>query len=791
MTELRAVESEAQWPKAGTRPILFVVDAGTAVERRLLDDWIERRRPAGASFQVADLPTIGRRRLRRAEGELALRAAIKDAGDALVVPIRVVWFGPGGPKRRTPRLLDLIALGDAREPNRLRQEWISRFRPDRIRIVAADAADVAELRRRWVDARSRSPEDPHGFADFVALQASLALERGERRLRGNCYKVPKFLAEDLTGRSSYRLGILRLADTTGEDPEELIGRTTRYLREIAATHSTYVIDLIAALIRVLYTQGYHRRIDYDHEQLQRLAEMGQHHSLIFLPSHKSNLDHLVLMYILYENGLPPNHTAGGINMNFFPVGPLIRRAGVFFIRRSFKDNEPYKFTLKHYLDYLLSKRFPLEWFMEGGRSRSGKLREPRYGMLAYIADSYRRGSCDDAALLPVSIAYDQIQDVGSYAAEQRGGGKEKESFTWMVKAIRSLRRRYGRIYVRFGDAVMLSERLSPYEPGGEAADPDEKALEVQKLAFEVGDRINRVTPITPISLVTLALLGNRERALTIAETCEIVSEFVEDVRRRDLPTTEPLHYDRPEQVREALDALVGNGVVTRHDGGTETVYEITHEQHLAAAYYRNTIIHFFTTGAIAELALIAAAEAAADREVVFWEEVAALRDQFKFEFYFAAREEFRAEVEAELADADAQWRSALGGSRDDVLGLLRRTRPYAAHWVLRPIVEAYHVVADALVARDYRVDVDRKAFIPECLALGRQYLAQRRIRSPEGVSTVLYETAIKLADNRGLLEGGDIGTLEARGAWAAEIRALVGRIDAVSALVEAHRTGMA
>src|SRR5207247_7828885 len=126
------------------------------------------------------------------------------------------------------------------------------------------------------------------------------------------------------------------------------------------------------------------------------------------------------------------HTAGGINMNFFPMGGLMRRTGIFFIRRSFKDNEVYKFVLRQYIDYLIEKRFPLEWYIEGGRSRSGKLLPPRFGLLAYVVDSYRRGRADDVALIPVSIAYDQISDVQDYAHEQRGGVKQRESFGWFV-----------------------------------------------------------------------------------------------------------------------------------------------------------------------------------------------------------------------------------------------------------------------------------------------------------------------------------------------------------------------
>ena len=373
-------------------------------------------------------------------------------------------------------------------------------------MIAGEPAPVSAVKRRWVEARAKSLDDFSGFAEFVAIQASLALERSERKLRGNRYKVPRFLAEDLLSQASFRLGLLQLAERTGQRAEAIARLSARYIREIAATHSTFVIDLMAALIRVLYTQGYQRRIYYDRQELRRLYELGQEHPLVFLPSHKSNLDHLVLMYVLYENGLPPNHTAGGINMNFLPVGPIIRRAGVFFIRRSFKDNEPYKFVLKRYLDFLLSKRFPLEWFIEGGRSRSGKLRPPKYGMLAYVVDSYRRGSCDDVVLIPVSIAYDQIQDIGAYTTEQQGGEKERESFSWMVRAIRTLRRRYGRIHLRLGEPVSVAGSLPQYRPGVEG-DPDARSLEIQKLAFEVSNRINRVTPITPISLVTLALLG--------------------------------------------------------------------------------------------------------------------------------------------------------------------------------------------------------------------------------------------------------------------------------------------
>src|SRR5206468_2421870 len=334
--------------------------------------------------------------------------------------------------------------------------------------------------------------------------------------------------------------------------------------------------------RFMYTQGYGETLHYDRVQLEALAALGQRHPLVFLPTHKSMLDSLVLKYALYENGLPPNHTAGGINMNFFPMGALMRRTGIFFIRRSFKDNEVYKFVLHQYIDYLVEKRFPLEWYIEGTRSRSGKLMPPRFGLLAYVVDAYRRGRSEDVFLVPVSIAYDQIQDVAGYAAEERGGRKRPESFGWFLRFVRALR-------------------------------------------------------------------GVSSRALSVEETIASLRNLLDYVRRRDLPTAGALDLDTPAGVRRTLDALVENRVVTCFAEGPDAVYAISPEKHLIASYYRNTIIHFFVNGAIAELALLRAAEdGVADPPEEFWDEAMRLRDLLKFEFFFADKEAFREELRAEV-----------------------------------------------------------------------------------------------------------------------------------------------
>jgi len=776
------------------RRVVFLLDACSRTELRILQQWItEHHAPTGIAWDAIPIPPT-RRRGRTTRPDPRLDAALTSTDDPMLPPLRVAWLpgpGEGGPRRR---FLKLLLLGDPRDPGRMRQAVGAR-QSARYQVVAGEAAPVSELRERWRRAGGADLGETTGLADFVTRQAALALERAERRVRGLRYKVPRFVREDILARPAFRGGIARLAQQLGKPEAAVLREAERYLKEIAATHSPYVIDLTAQLIHLLYTRAYGEALHYDRGELERIYALAQRYPVVFLPSHKSNLDHLVLQYALHENGHPPNHTAGGINMNFFPVGPLVRRSGVFFIRRTFKDNPVYKFVLQSYIDYLIEKRFSLEWYIEGGRSRSGKLLPPRFGLLANVVDAYRRGKSEDVVLIPVAIAYDQIQDVGSYTAEQHGAAKQKESFGWFVNVIRGLQTRFGDIYIRFGKPISLAQQLGPPDPmaaeHGSRDDTEEQHLSIQKLAFEVAVRINHVTPITPTSLVALAMLGRGDRALSVPEMVIALQNLVQYIRRRGLPTTVELGLDSPQSVQRTLDALVASGVVTCYAEGPEAVYAVGPEQHLTAAYYRNTIIHFFVPGSIAEIALLRAAEDHVEnRRATFWDEAMRLRDLLKFEFFFSEKDRFREELADEIALHDDKWESDLARGPAALQALVRSFRPFNAHRILRPYLHAYLVVADTLLLEKPDAPLDQGAFLGRCMALGKQYLLQRRIRSAESVSKVLFETALRLANNRGLLEIGAPDLAERRKAFADEIRGAIRRTDAIDLLAQSRVAGL-
>ncbi|NNC90900.1 MAG: glycerol-3-phosphate 1-O-acyltransferase [Acidimicrobiia bacterium] len=757
--------NEPPWPDAEGRPIAFLIDTSNRLERDLINDWIERTSPFHAYVETADIPPSRRHRRHRRLSPV-LRATLGRTDDPLLVPLRIVWLAQDRGGIRRIRLSDLVMTGDPRDPDPIRARWIRARHPDRVRLVLGAPAPLSTLRAGW--AEQAHLED---FTEFVAHRAWLALERAERELRGNRYKVPKFVQEDIVSRHDFQQKVIDIGRADDKPGEWALRKSNRYVKEIAATHSPIVIDLVANAVHWLYSKTY-TDIDYNRRELREIYTLGQQAPLVFLPSHKSNFDHLILQYLLWENDFPPNHTAGGINMNFFPIGPILRRAGVFFIRRSFKDNHLYKAVLRAYIDFLLERRFPLEWYIEGGRSRLGKLRSPRFGMLSYVADSYRRGKSDEVFLIPISIAYDQIIDIGSYAAEQRGESKDTEGAGWLVRTISHLKLRGGKVHLRFGEPISVSKEVTI------GHEPDEHTIEIRKLAFEVSRRINEVTPITPTAMVTIAMLANEDRALTLQEITDYTTELNAYVAKRDLPTTFEDPLDSRRELSAMLGLLVQQNIISAFEGGLATVWRIQPDQHHAAAYYRNTVIHFFVTGAIAELALLKAAETDGDRRQVFWDEVMALRDLLKYEFFFSEKDIYREEVHQELAYRDSAWEERLDGDPERIRKLLRKMRILRSQWVLRPFMEAYGVVADVLAVAEE--PIDRKTAIDRSLALGKQYRLQNRIAAEESVSKTVFESAFQLAGNRGLL--GEEWSADEIGAFSDEIRDVLRRIAVIDSL---------
>ena len=744
-------------------PVVVLADARTPTERELIAGWARAERP-GAELIDCDDP--------------ALAARLERGDDPSVEPVRVTWLPRERDGDRRVHTADLLALTNPHRPWAPLQARIARRDPDRARVTAGEPATLSDLRARFRDEVGGGPD---GFGAFVARQATLAVERAERQVIGDRYKVPRLVAEQITASAGFRERVGELADRLGRPADAVLAEAAGGLQELAAVQSRLVIDVYRTVMGPLHKRAWNVRVD--DAGLEALRELNRHHALVFLPSHRSYADPLVLGQVLDERGFPPNHTLGGANMSFWPLGPLARRSGMIFIRRSFRDDEVYKLAIREYFGYLAAKRFNLEWYIEGGRSRTGKLRAPRYGLLRYLIDAVEARRTDDVYLVPVAITYDQLAEVGLMAAEERGAKKQAEGLGWLAGYARAQQRAIGTVDVRFGEALSLAERL---DAGRAAGAPRTRTM--QKVAFEVCDGINRVTPIVPTSLVALALLGVEGRALTLPEVQALLAPLLDYVDARALPVSggvAPLRRDPA--VRATLDRLAGAGVVTAYADGTEPVFTIQPDRHHVAAFYRNSAIHWFVNRAIVELATLHAAECdSADPLDDAWHEALRLRELLVHEFFFADKRVFSDQLEAETGLLDPGWR-ARTGSPEQAQAMLEDTGFLLAHRVLRPFLEGYLVVADRLAARDPREPIEEPRFLDECRAVGGQWLLQRRLHSPESVSRELFATALRLARHRDLVDPGREEVAARRREFLAEVRGAVEHTTTIAELDERSR----
>jgi glycerol-3-phosphate O-acyltransferase len=752
---------------------VLLVQAGTPTEARLIS---ERVAAAGGTDQ--DLVSLGPAGDPGAEvpPEVLVRG-----DDTVLVPVRVAWLPEDG--RGGARLVDMLPGRDPYRPSERRQQRILARHPAQARVVAGEPATIGSLRERWAEATGG--DDPDDFGTYAARRATLALDWAEYQLRGPRYKTPSLVKEEILSSRRFRAGLRAVRRGPGEDPPSL-QEAGKILDELAAGWSRRLIDVMPTVGRLIFQRGFDRQIDYDPAQVERLRAALQRHPGILLWSHRSNLDSLVLSAVMQEQGLPPAHVFAGINMAFGPVGAILRRGGVIFIRRSLGDDPLYRYALREYVGYVLEKRFNLSWSIEGTRSRTGKMLPPRLGLLSYAADAYLQGRVDDISLLPVSITFDQLHEISEYAAYARGGVKKPEGFGWLYGFVKAQgARHYGKIYVRFGEAVAMSSFLGP--PGGEiATDPAARRLALQKTAFEVAWRINQGMPVTATAIITTILLATRGTALTFDEIRLALTDALAYLDSRAIARTASARaLSAAEPVRATLDALSEGSLVTAVTDGRDPVWLIGPEHQLAATFYRNSAIHFLLDTALCELAVLRAGDDATDPIGAFWAEITWLRDLLKFEFYFRERQEFRRQIQAEMDRHDPAWEERLRSGPQAADALLAEMRPLVSQVIVRPFVEAYRLVADVLASEHVAVgkagmadDAEVKA---RALGLGHQYVAQGRLRSSESVSVLLFQTALQLARNRGLFDPGeDLG--KRRAAFLTELRDLLRRIDRIEDL---------
>jgi glycerol-3-phosphate O-acyltransferase len=551
--------------------------------------------------------------------------------------------------------------------------------------------------------------------------------------------------EALLGSDEFLSATEQMASQLGRDAADVRTEAAVYVREMAASHVPPVVRAWHALSAWL-VRGFQVVIDDD--DLAELRALDRNHALIFLISHRSYLDQFSFPPRLVQGGITPTFGLAGANLNFFPLGTLARRNGFIPVRRATGDIPAYRLALRAVVGRMVSSGRNLVWSIEGGRTRTGKLRPPRYGLLRYVTDAVESVRSDKTLAVPVSILFDQLplHEVKLMVEEARGLPKKPENVRWLVSYARGLRHRLGRIYINFGPPVPLYERIVALRSEGLT---DRQVVE--RIALDICHRLNQTTPVCATAAVCVAMLGE-DRALTLDEVCATVAPLARYLAARGWPIAGGADLTDRATVSQTLHDLVGSGVLTCYSGGPTTVWGIGDDQHLIVAVYRNSAIHVLFMRAIAELALLAIVRTPAATKRTGWEKALAVRELLKFDFFFAGREEFADELWNEFAIMTGRSHDPSAPlDTDEAVRSLHESDLLVAHLVLRPFVDAYRVVAEELMRIDHGRNVDERLLLKRCLRLGRQWSLQHRI-TEESVSGEMFNTAVKLARHRGLLD---------------------------------------
>lgn len=382
-------------------------------------------------------------------------------------------------------------------------------------------------------------------------------------------------------------------------------KARKYVDEIAADYREGLIRIGEKLLARIWNKIYDG-IDIGHaERVRELAANG--HEIIYVPCHRSHMDYLLLTYVIYHEGLVTPHIAAGINLNFWPAGPIFRRGGAFFLRRSFAGNKLYSSVFREYLELLFNKGYSVKYFPEGGRSRTGRLLPPKTGMLAMTLQAITKGVNRPVSIVPVYLGYEHVMEVKSYMKELKGKSKKKESPTQVFSAMRKLKN-YGHGYVNFGEPIslhsFLDKQIPDWRDGVSKDDKKPKWLTpaVNSLANEVMTRINKNAALNGTALLAFVLLSTKTHIMSRQELVKAIDDFLTLFKANPYSNDATFPHEEAEAIVERTLAL--NRFEQSHDHYGEMVSP-KKDYSVLLTFYRNNILHMFALPSLVMAAIFA------------------------------------------------------------------------------------------------------------------------------------------------------------------------------------------
>ncbi len=766
----------------------------------------ERHGPSSVLLFLKRRPNLleggGWHRRAKSEGDEVLRAVLEMQHDAsrpiLLVPQTFTWARRPGDHQ--PHLPDLL-LGTREYPGNVRSAMHFLLRSQHVTLRGADPVNLASLLHLETEATGIEP-DPERLVRRVTYALMTRIER-ERRAALGPVKKPADRVRDEIIRSPKLQSIIQGLAGEGKAEQAIVtARAYRMLLELEALPDPGAVHAFELALDVVVKRLF-EGIEIDQPGLDQVREAYKRGTVVFLPSHKSHVDYLILSYVLTRAGLQPPLVAAGDNLKFFPMGPLFRRGGAFFIRRSFRGDRLYTAVVEAYLRRLVRDGWPLEFFLEGGRSRTGKLLSPKVGLLTFVCDAALSLPQREVSFVPVSIGYERLPEEHSYAREMSGGEKHKESAEAMLRGSRVLTQFYGRVNLQLGSPLTLDEVRQQLGVRDVPLTPATRRAVIQRMAHLVMAEINRVSLVTPGALVATALLlGNRRGVphVELVATCRRLLAVVQRWGARiSTSLVAPDGAFRPQSIRDAaqmfaqgdlIEAVIPGQNATdlashrkerwrswvpdlashaRHTAlpsdSDDVIYQVPESKRLSLAIPKNGMLHFFTSHSLISTALRVRSGWPVPVDTLR-DRVQTLSRLFKHELMFRADAAFDTIFDESLAqmihEGDVSYvdpqRVAPGPGHDGESGV-GWIELYAD--LLRPFLEGYRVVART-VTQLRKGPLTEKELVRRALVVGEKMFLSGELLHKEAISRPVFENAIPALEGLAYLvsEGGKLQLTE-------------------------------
>ena len=679
----------------------------------------------------------------------------------LLVPQTFVWTKR--PPDRKRGLVDLF-FGPVEWPGRIRVFFQFLFNYRNALLRSGEPFDLQAFIAEHQDLTDGE------IADKVRYAMLRRMERERTLVLGPTKKTPTRIQDELLRSPRVRKAVEEEARRREESVATVKRRARKDLKKLQANQMPYMLSFLNKLLSWVFSRIYDGVV-VDKEGIERVREAARHGTLIYLPSHKSHVDYLVLSHVLYARALSPPLIAAGDNLSFFPLGPILRRGGAFFIRRSFRGKKLYAALVDAYMRKLIVEGFPIEFFIEGGRSRTGKLLAPKYGLLTMIVDAALKLRLKKVYFVPISVGYERIIEETSYVHELGGGEKKKENVGGLLKTPQVLRSKYGRLYVQFGKILPFEDVLQEVL-GEERAStrrgikPPERRTLVQRIAHQTTYQIDRVTVVTPAALVATALLAERRRGITTELLRERARVLLGALRRLGARVADSLLAEDGESLREetfeeAVQLFLDAKLLRYAEKGASPIYTVPDPRRLALEYYKNNVLHFFVPSAMISAVVEQVGEEGELEVAALREEVRWLSRLFKYEFMYRADAPFEAIFEDALGTMEGAGELVRAGEDGERVrvgeGEAGARVPLFAS-MLRSYFEGYLLAVRALqqVGAD---GVERKAWMKRALTIGQRMYLAGELERREAVSKPKMESALKALKDLGVVGFGAGETL--------------------------------